>query len=460
MSGPNIIFICSDQQRYETMGCTGNPVIRTPGFDRLAAEGVLFRQAFSSCPICSPYRGQIVTGRYSHKNGVPDNEYGLFEDQTTMAQALGNAGYRTGYVGKWHLGYGPYPKEKRYGFDYMAAYNCKHKYFDVEYWENETGPIAFGQWAPAGETDLAIRFMQDHREQAGDRPFYLMMSWGPPHWPYDMYPDEFRLYEPDQAIVPPNVPEDMREFAQKEIADYYGNVAGLDAQMNRLLDWLETNGLRENTVICYSSDHGDHLSSHGYGKPMDRQLHHSKRASKATPYEESVHVPFLLSYPKAVAAGRTTDILFNSVDVMPTLLAIAGVDIPPEVQGRDLSHAALGGEGPEPDSVYLQILGPGWPRRGKWVGFWRGLRTQRWVYARWYGTGDVWLFDRDNDPFEMTNLAGRPEHAQIQQQLETRLQQWLEQTDDPFETGARDPATGMLELGQTFTHKKWYQQKA
>lgn len=134
MTQPNIIFIFSDQQRYNTMGCTGNAVIRTPAFDRLAAEGVLFRQAFSSCPICSPYRAQILTGCYSHKNGVLDNEYQLFEDQTTLAQALKASGYRTGYVGKWHLGYGPYTPEKRYGFDYMAAYDCQHHYFDVAYW--------------------------------------------------------------------------------------------------------------------------------------------------------------------------------------------------------------------------------------------------------------------------------------------------------------------------------------
>jgi arylsulfatase A-like enzyme len=455
MTQPNIIFIFSDQQRYNTMGCTGNAVIRTPAFDRLAAEGVLFRQAFSSCPICSPYRAQILTGCYSHKNGVLDNEYKLFEDQTTLAQALKASGYRTGYVGKWHLGYGPYTPGKRYGFDYMAAYDCQHHYFDVAYWENETGPIKIEQWAPAGETDLAIRFMQNHRKQCKDKPFLLMLSWGPPHWPYEEYPQEYALYRPEMVDVPPNVPEQMKHFAQKEIAHYYGNITGLDTQMGRLMNWLEENGLREDTILCFSSDHGDHLSSHGYGKPMDAWLHHSKRASKATPYEESIHIPFILSYPKGVDGGTSTDTLFSSVDVMPTLLSLAGVDIPNGVQGQDLSHAALGNEGPQPDSVYLQILGPGWPHRGDWVGYWRGLRTQRWLYARWFGGGDVWLFDRENDPHEINNLAGNPEYALIQEKMEQRLQQWIEDTADPFETGERDPTTGMLCLGQEFTHMKW-----
>jgi len=455
MTRPNIIFVFSDQQRYNTMGCTGNPVIRTPAFDRLAAEGVSFRQAFSSCPICSPYRAQVLTGRYSHKNGVLDNEYELFEDQTTLAQALKAAGYRTGYVGKWHLGYGPYTPEKRYGFDYMAAYDCQHDYFNVEYWENETGPIKIDQWAPAGETDLAIRFMRNHREKGEDAPFFLMLSWGPPHWPYQKYPEEYRVYSPRAVDVPPNVPEQLQAFAREEIAHYYGNISGLDAQMGRLMDWLEQAGLREDTILCFSSDHGDHLSSHGYGKPMDGWLHHSKRASKATPHEEAVHIPLILSYPKGVDAGKTTDVLFSSVDVMPTLLSLAGVDAPRGVQGRNLTHAVLGGKSPDPDSVYLQILGPGWPHRGDWVGFWRGLRTRRWTYARWLNNGDVWLFDREQDPFEMTNLAGSPEHAETRQNLDQRLQRWIEDTEDPFETGDRHPTTGMLCLGQRFTNEKW-----
>ena len=247
----------------------------------------------------------------------------------------------------------------------------------------------------------------------------------------------------------------MAAFARREIADYYGNISALDYEMGRLLSWLKDNGLDQNTLLCYSSDHGDHLSSHGYGKPMDRWLHHTQRASKATPYEESIHIPFLLRYPARIAAGQRTDVLFSSVDVMPTLLSLAGVDVPTGVQGVDLSHAALGQQGPVPDSVYLQILGPGWPHRGDWVGCWRGVRIQRWVYARWHGDGGVRLYDRETDPYEMDNLAGQPAFAGIQATLEARLQAWITSTGDPFDTGERDPETGMLQLGQRFTHAKW-----
>ena len=455
MTRPNIVFIFSDQQRYNTLGCTGNPVIHTPAFDRLAEEGVLFRQAFSSCPICSPYRAQILTGRYAHKNGVLDNQYALFKDQTTLAQSLKAVGYRNAYVGKWHLGYGPYTAEKRYGFDYMAANNCNHSYYEINYHDNEAGPFPIGTWGPTGLTDLAIQWMQNHHKRHQDEPFLLMMSWGPPHWPYDRYPEKHKIYDPDAVDIPPNVPEAMSAFARKEIADYYGNISALDEEMGRLMNWLEKEGLRENTILCFSSDHGDHLSSHGYGKPGETWLHHSKQASKATAHEESVHVPFILSYPNGVAGGKNTDILFNSVDVMPTLLSLAGVDIPEKVQGQDLSHAVREEDGPDPDSVYLQILGPGWPNRGDWVGFWRGLRTQRWVYARWWNSRDVWLFDRENDPYEMSNLAGNPEHREIEAQQEQRLQQWIRDTEDPFETGERDPKTGMLCLGQKLIRENY-----
>jgi len=455
MKLPNVIFVFSDQQRYNTMGCTGSEVVQTPNFDRLAREGVCFDQAFSSCPICSPYRAQILTGRYAHANGVVDNEYTLFEDQVTLAQALAGAGYATAYVGKWHLGYGPYTPEKRYGFDHMAAYNCQHDYYRTTYYENGSGPIAIDGWAPSKETDLAIGFMQDHLQRDKAVPFFLTLSWGPPHWPYDEYPEAFHTYDPQAVDLPPNVPKQMADFARREIADYYGNISALDHEMGRLLSWLEDSGLDQNTVLCYSSDHGDHLSSHGYGKPMDMWLHHTQRASKATPYEESIHVPFLLRYPARVASGRRTDVLLSSVDVMPTLLSLAGVDVPTGVQGVDLSHAALGQDGPVPDSVYLQILGPGWPHRGDWVGYWRGVRTRRWVYARWHGDGGARLYDRETDPYEMDNLAGKPAFAGIQATLEERLQAWIKDTGDPFDTGERDPETGMLQMDQRFTHHKW-----
>lgn len=469
MLPPNIIYILDDQHRYGVLGVDGNSIIQTPHLDRLAEQGMVFDQSFSSCPICAPYRAQLFTGRYSHCNGVLDNEYKMHCDQVTLAQALKSGGYHTGLIGKWHLGYPPYTKEARYGFDYMAAHNAEHDYYRVSYFENESGPILIDGWAPEEETSLAIRFLDNHKRSQPNKPLFLVLSYGPPHSPYEQYPSEYDIYDPTQIELRPNVPKAMADFARWEIAHYYGNISALDAQVGRLMDTLESLDMASNTLVIFTSDHGDHLSSHGYGKEADAgsdvpiwqdeegaPMHPSLCASKGTPYEESIHVPFIAKFPGRVPAGQRTSTLMSSVDIMPTLLSLCGVDIPPGVQGQDLSQVFLGLDGPVSDSVYLQLLGPGWPHRGEWLGFWRGLRTDRWTYARWHkGDFDPLLFDRDRDPYEMNNLAGQAAFADVQQRLEARLMQWMEETGDPFDYGRRDPDTGMLELGQKFAHKKY-----
>ena len=153
-------MIFADQLRYSAVGINGNPIVRTPNLDRLAREGVVFDNAFSSCPICSPYRAQILTGNFAHTNGVVCNEYRLFDDQKTLPHYLKQAGYRSAYVGKWHLGYPPYTEHRRYGFDDMYAYNCIHSYYRVQYWHNEDGPHQMVDFAPNVETELAIDYLK------------------------------------------------------------------------------------------------------------------------------------------------------------------------------------------------------------------------------------------------------------------------------------------------------------
>ena len=167
-------------------------------------------------------------------------------------------------------------------------------------------------------------------------------------------------------------------------------------------------------------------------------------------------MPFIARLSGRLPAGQRSSVLMSSVDIMPTLLGLCGVEVPPAVQGRSLAHVLLGEEGPRSDSVYLQILGPGWPHRGPWVGFWRGVRNERWTYARWHEDeyGPL-LFDRDRDPFEMNNLAGKAAFTDIKNHLEQRLQRWMNETGDPFDHGPRNPDTGMLELGQEFSHEMY-----
>ena len=461
---PNLLFVFSDQQRYSALGANGNQVLRTPVLDGLAADGMVCDGVFSNHPLCSPYRAMLISGRYAWQNGVIDNEYRLRPELPTLPGTLREHGYATGHVGTWHLGHGPYPQERRYGLDYLAADNTPGGYFASRYYENESGPYTHPAWGPTGETDLAIRFMERQREERPDDPFALFLSWRPPHWPYDQYPSEHGIYDPATVDLPANVPPHMADFARREIAEYYGCCTGLDAEMARLLEALERLGLDADTIVCYTSDHGDHLSSHGYTKPSDWWMHHSLRASKATPYEESAHVPFVIRWPGRIAPGSRSDAFIGTVDLMPSLLGACGVALPEGLQGRDLSPVWRGGGPPadRPDtpgateSVYLQNMAHGWPNRDGWVGRWRAVRTARYTYARWFANErGPWLFDRAEDPWEMTNLAESAAARPLLEEMEERLQRWMSGAHDPFSYGRRGPR-GFLQVGQSFASpERW-----
>ena len=282
--------------------------------------------------------------------------------------------------------------------------------------------------------------------------------------PYEDYPKAYGRYDPADMEVPGNVPDAMVDFARREISHYYGCCTGLDAQMARLVEALESLGVDENTIVCYTSDHGDHLSSHGYGKPRDLWLHDSMRASKATPYEESIHVPFVLRWPGVTVSGTRTNAFMGAIDLAPTMLGACGVPVPGGLQGRDLSGVGRGEEVP-PDTdrtpgaseaVFLQNMANGWPDRDGWVGRWRGIRTSRWTYARWFSNEyGPWLFDRLEDPLEMVNLVDAIESRPVLEEMEARLHRWMEATHDPFDYGRRGPR-GFLELGQQFAAPEKY----
>ena len=463
---PNILFVFSDQQRYSALGANGNPIVQTPAIDSLAAQGMVCDNMFSNHPLCSPYRAILLTGHYAWSNLVIDNEYRPRRDIPTLPGTLREHGYGTAQVGTFHLGEGPYPPEDRYGLDYLAAPDLHSGggFFNKHYYQNESGPTIIDGWGPEVETDLAIRFMERHLDAQPDDPFALFVSWRPPHWPYEQYPDAHAIYDPAEMDVPGNVPEQMAEFARREIADYYGCCSGLDAQMARLMVALDRLGIADNTIVCYTSDHGDHLSSHGYGKPKDSWLHDSMRASKATPYEESIHVPFVVRWPGVTPAGTRSSAFMGAIDLVPTLLGACNVPQPEGLQGRDVSRVWRGEDAPPDtdktpggsDSVYLQNLAHGWPNRDGWVGRWRGVRTARWTYARWFASErGPWLFDRQEDPLEMVNLANSADARTALEEMEARLHRWMEATGDPFDYGRRGPR-GFLELGQEFASPDRY----
>lgn len=422
---PNIVFVFADQMRSSAMGCMGNPDVKTPNLDRLAGQGMLCTHAFSSAPVCSPYRGQLLTGQYSHVNGVLHNDERLPENVTSVADVLKGEGYATGYIGKWHLdagrkapagdarrqGFIP-PGKPRHGFDYWAALECSHNYYHTKYYGDTSEPVVVDGYEPDVQTDLAIEYMRQHKAH----PFLLMLSWGPPHNPYKP-PEKFNTYDPAKIAVPPNVPAEMQEEARKFIAQYYGLVSSLDANIARLSEAMEELGLAQDTIFIFTSDHGDMLLSHG-------------QRLKQRPWEESAHVPFILRYPRHIEAGQTSDLLVNSVDLMPTLLSFCGAPIPKGVQGTDLSAALLGRDSRRPQSLYLALDARG--ENSPEVGPWRGVRTRDWLYTV-HEKGDWLLHNLAKDPYEMTNLVDESTAKAKKAELKAMLVEWIKRTGDPFQ---------------------------
>lgn len=452
-SRPNILFIFADQLRTMEIGCYGGTQARTPNMDRLAHEGVRFTHAFSTAPVCSPFRAMLMTGNHPMKNGMVYNDHVPRNPTPYFAEACAAAGYRTGYIGKWHIdGFGReahIPRERRRGFEFWRTLECTHNYLKSPYYhQDETTPRIWPGYDAVAQTDAACGFI---REQSPSSPFCLFLSWGPPHDPYIAPPEAMERFSPNRVVLRRNVDDfaaaermkaecdtalpghfqKTRERFQTAFADrsnsairqwtqgYLAAIETLDHCLGRILRQLETSGELDRTIIVFTSDHGDNLGSHRqYGKQL--------------PYEESIAIPFLVRYPERIPAGTRTNALLAPIDIMPTVLSLAGVPCP-AVDGRDASRAATGGADDGPDA--LLIMKPVWLSTN-WVtngnGPWRGVRTRRFTYARTSRDRKPWmLFDNEADPDQMNNLVDRPEYAPLIRTLDARTDERLKAADDP-----------------------------
>ncbi len=453
---PNIILLLPDQMRASAMGVAGNPDVQSPNIDRLAREGIRFKRTYANVPVCCPARAILLTGTYPHVNGMVANDLRLRESETTIAEILRAAGYRTGFVGKWHLDGGPRepgfvpPGPRRQGFDFWAAYECHHQHFLPYYFRDTPEMILVPKFEPEASCDFAVEFI---KQEPANRPFFLMVQMGPPHDPYGA-PDEYmRRYDPARITPPENwrpgsealpggnaIPAKYRRpdlpggtyvktGGREEIAAYYAAITAIDDQVGRLLQTLKETGQDENTIILFTSDHGDMLGSHGMRR-------------KRKPHEESAGVPGILRWPARIPAGRAVETLFSHIDMPATLLALAGQKVPAHMQGTDLSRVALGETTAGPDAVLLQIFVPFNP--DKIATPWRGIVTARHTFARFENAPWV-LFDNLADPAQMKNLAADPAHAALQAQLDTKLRNlmakhgdaWTFNSPELVEEGAR-----------------------
>jgi arylsulfatase A-like enzyme len=412
--------------RGQAMGCMGNEQIHTPNLDRLAGEGMLLTNAISTYPICCPARASLLTGRFPFSHGVYTNGPALPDSEVTIGEILKAEGYRTAYIGKWHLfGHGgkpgqPYgspqyvpPGPKRHGFDHWAASNIIHDYFNSYYFTDTEEKIPIDGWEPDNQTDLAIDYLDQYE---GDQPFCLFLSWGPPHDPYVAPEQYLKMYPPEDIKLRENVFLADRSV----IAAYYAAITSLDWNMGRLMEALDRQGLAEDTIVVFTSDHGAQLFS--------LYLFH-----KQWPYEESILVPFIIRYPKAFKGGQVNDVLMGTQDILPTLLQLMDVAIPETVEGKDLSPFLLGtATEPEPDSVMIQVIrtiGVVPDRTG--MRAWRGVRTKRYTYAR-FRSEDWLLIDNKYDPYQRRNLIHNPDYRDIRDELNQKLEYWLHKTNDSF----------------------------
>ena len=427
-SPPNILFVVADQWRAQAFGFAGDPNVKTPNLDRFERQCVNFTQAVSGMPVCSPTRASLLTGRRPQTHGVFLNDVPLGTNEVTLPKTLKAAGYDTGCIGKWHIdGHGSrsafIPRERRQGFDYWKVLECTHDYNHSPYYADGPEQLKWEGYDALAQTRDAQAYLRDRSKSA--RPFLLWLAWGPPHNPYETAPENFRKqYLPGNIQLPPNVPVAAQAKARQELAGYYAHCSALDAAFGELLRTLEETGLAANTIVVFTSDHGDMLWSH------DQQR-------KQRPWEESACVPMLFRLPGSLGVKpQRLAATINTEDVMPTLLRLCGQRIPKSVEGLDFSGAMKGGVDPSGGATVLRCISPfGEYARVRGGREYRAVRSAQYTYVRDL-KGPWLLYDNQADRFQMTNLVGRPEQAKLQAGLDGLLRRKLASQHDEFRPGA------------------------
>ena len=467
---PNILFIMTDQQRFDGLGANGNALLKTPNLDRLASESANFQYAFVQAPVCVPSRITWFTGRYPHAHRNRVNYTPLKKDEILLPKILRDAGYRTGVVGKLHLTPGTAEEARRNGFDEVLLHDGvspRNDLSDYFAWQQENDPSgrknyrALARNVPPGEnpyravidakyTDTAWTGLKSREMLArlaeGEAPFFLFASWWKPHSPFEvpvpydsMYDDvEFPLppamTAEDIGLLPPPLRKlILRSGARYEIdrtrlqwiyRSYYAAISHIDVEVGLLLEALEKTGRADNTIVIFSTDHGDQLWSHGV-------------VGKNVFFEESVRIPFLFKFPGRVKPGKYGE-LIETTDLVPTLCELTGVPEPKHVQGRSFAPLVTGRRYQPREAVFSENIIPevitghrlNFPfEKGKGIAGIRHpdakmVRTRKWK-LNYYPEGYGELYDLEKDPGETKNLYGGPKTQDVVADLKGRLLDWL-----------------------------------
>lgn len=451
---PNILFITTDEHRFDALGCYGNKVIRTPNIDNIAAQGVLFEKGYVQNPMCMPSRMAIMTGRYCSENGCNINCTGIpqFEQENTFIQNLHDAGYYTAAIGKMHM----MPKWGPFGFTYLdlvegkADANNQYTDYLISKGINGQQHLAKGESLPFGTHtnalpaentidafvgNRAVRWLEERQEDSAETsPFFLWVSFSNPHFPFDPPEPYDTMYDPDEVPVPvwkdgemdskPTQRQLQKErgydmvsesLLRKIVANYYGNITLVDDQVGEILKVLESKGLTSNTLLAFTSDHGDHLGDH-------KLLH----KSGVTFYDISVRVPFIVSYPPLFPSGVVCENLVETIDLPATFLDVAGIKLPDSMQGRSLVGLAEGKIDDWREDAFSEIdlrinpkmHGPNDPKSRDYVAM---ICTREWKYVHFPNLGIGELYDMVHDPHELENLFYDPDYADRVAEMRLRL---------------------------------------
>lgn len=444
---PNLLFILADQLGYSRCGYAGDEKAINPNLDSLASQGVNFCNAVSNTPVCAAYRASLFTGKYTTSTGMVINELRMRTDHECFGHVLTRNDYETCYIGKWHmyanqLGNHHNPKNSfvppgpdRLGFDgYWAGYNFHHTYYDTYYHTDSPKKIPYAEnvYEPDDQTDMMIDFL---RNKPKSKPFAAFLSYGTPHDPWidSNVPEEYRdMFKNVDFPNPLNykdkndkyadnwgiLTEEQREKLSYWRRNYYAMTTNLDWNIGRLVEAINTANLNENTIVVFSSDHGEMFGAQG-------------RRAKNIFYEEATRIPFIIRWPGKIPTGHVSDVCLSTVDMMPTVLSLMGLGVPKKAEGIDLSHCARGEDGVEPEVAFLQNTGA----CAAWVDGheWRALRNKQYTYAIYRVDNSELLFDNINDPYQTISLADSPQHQGIMEKFRKMLARKMESINDNFE---------------------------
>lgn len=445
---PNVVVILTDDQGPWAMGCAGNPEIRTPNLDRIAASGIRFENFFCVSPVCSPARASLLTGRIPSQHGIhdwlrggvaKDDAVDYLGNQTAYSEILAANGYACGFSGKWHLGCSASPQK---GFTkWYAHQRGGGPYYNAPVY-HDGEPVDEPGYITDIITDQALSYLDEWLKEK--KPFYLSVHYTAPHSPwidnhppeivesYDDCPFESCPNEPQHPWTLANsVPDRVREKRKEHLKGYFAAVTAMDANVGRILDKIDALGLRRDTLIFFTSDNGYNCGHHGvWGK--------GNGTFPLNMYDSSVKVPTLISHPGSIPEGEVCDALLSHYDFMPTLLEYVGLRNPEasSLPGKSFVPILHGRPMDERDNVVVfDEYGPV-----------RMIRCRKWKYVHRYPYGPHELYDLEDDPGERKNLVEQDDYQAVIAGMKSELDQWFERYVDPKVDGVREAVYGKGQL--------------